>query len=253
MVSTKLIEDRLLAYLREDVECDQTERDGRLGCITPLEYPNGDNVTVWITQAETGLEVTDYGEATSEAVLGGHAPKALARVAAGLARGHNVTYADSRLTATADERAIGECVWRVASVASQIAHAALSSRKQRVYKTVAPLRSFSLEVESTLVLRDLHPLRQQPLEGSSGHKYQVSLFLPESETVLEPIHALHVQAPDVASAYLKFGDLRSANGYRLVSLLDDREQAPEPEVGRLLTQVSTVVWWSRHEPWLASL
>jgi hypothetical protein len=249
------IEASLLARLREDVECEQAvAQDDRVGCLTPLEYPNGDNVTIWVVPLGSSLlEVSDLGEATSESILSGHTPAAVTRIAAAVAQGHSVLYNQSRLTAVCKPDGVGECVWRVASAASQIAHAALSAQRRRAYPSAPMLESFSTEVGHTLARHDVQVVRNQTIEGSSGHMYKVPFFVPSSESILEPVKATGIQAPEVASTYATLGDLRNANGYQLYALLDDRTQTPEAEVGSLLTQVSTVVWWSRHEDWLANL
>jgi hypothetical protein len=78
-----------------------------------------------------------------------------------------------------------------------------------------------LRARSVVLERDIE------LEGASGHRHKPSLYLPKTATVIEPVGG---ERPwTVASAvYVEFGDLRSADGYRLLAVLDDRDTSPGP-------------------------
>jgi hypothetical protein len=53
-----------------------------------------------------------------------------------------------------------------------------------------------------------------------------------------------------AAVYVEFGDLGALNGYKLVSVLDDREEPIGEEVEHLLGQVGVVARWSRRGEWI---
>ena len=127
------------------------------------------------------------------------------------------------------------------------ARALLSRRRERA---VVERRDFLGEVRQTFDRRELPVEVEHELVGRSGHAHRATIYLPKTETVVEPIEG-HWNR--VTAAYAEFGDLQSANGYRLYSLLDDRKETPHDDVSRLLAQVSDVVEWSRREEWLGSL
>jgi hypothetical protein len=69
---------------------------------------------------------------------------------------------------------------------------------------------------------------------------------------LEPIEAAaHFNV--ITSVYTKFGDLARANGYRGISLVDDRRATLSDDLAGILVQVSDVVRWTRRQEWLEQL
>lgn len=90
------------------------------------------------------------------------------------------------------------------------------------------------------------------LEGASGHTYTASLFVPDREAVLEPVGGEKTWNK-AAAVYVEFGDLSAVNSYKLVSVLDDREESVGDEVEHLLGQVGIVARWSRRGEWLEEL
>jgi len=94
--------------------------------------------------------------------------------------------------------------------------------------------------------------RQHKLTGRSGHNHTATLYLPERETIIEPITA-EGHWNQVTAVYAKFGDLSQANGYRTVTVIDDRTAAPDDDTGKLLLQVSDVVQWSRRQEWMEAV
>ena len=242
------IEARVLAYLREDVACELLPDDRRLGCLTPLEYPDGDNVTVWIDPSGALLEITDYGEAMQEPPTG-KARTAIDHVAAKLAARHGVEYATGRLSVRCEIESVGEYVWRLAAAAAQLAQAVTALQQRRPPSTVAE-RTFVDEVEGDFRARNIEIEREHKVEGQSGHLHRAAIYLPRTESILEPVGLEWKQA---AGAYAEFGDLKAVNGFQLYSLLDDREGSAGEDVANLLTTVSSVIQWSRREEWIDHL
>jgi hypothetical protein len=238
---------QLLAHLQEEVVCRVlTPEDGRVGCLTPLEYPNRDNVVVWIRSQNSGFEVTDYGDAVPDLPHSKPERQAFDEGAALIARGQGVELVRGRLTSRCELAEIGEHVWRVGTAAAQIAQLALAVHPRKRRKE----REFVHEVEATLQKRHVQIERGREIEGRSGHIHHATIVLPHTETILEPV-ADHWNA--VATTYAKFGDLQNQNGFQLYSLLDDRRKGPDEDLVNLLVQVSSVVQWSRRDDWLEAV
>jgi len=250
------IQENLLDFLADEVEVVAShEADGRIGCLTPFEYPNGDNVVVWVRPDRGQFLVTDYGEALPEPPET-KAERAAFREAAkstldALGVSFDFERGEGRLSARCDQEQVGEYVWAVASAAAQLALYATVFTRQR--KSERPEREepaeFTQAVTRVFETKNLKVEHGHRLKGSSGHVHKATIFIPTTETVVEPVRGHWNQ---VTAAYAKLGDLKNANGYRLYSLLDDREGADE-DVAGLLAQVSNVVEWSRRGEWLDAI
>lgn len=245
--NAEIIHSRLLSFVAEEIECEVVDTEqGRVGCLTPLEYPDGDAVVVWVRNVGGHFEVTDFGEGQMERLGSVGDKKALNEATNRLASAWDVRVAKGRIAADSDDKTLGECIWRVASASAQIAGTVDALRPR---SAVVREDEFVQIVDRTLRERDFSVERGNKLEGGSGHKHSATIFLPSSESVIEPIS----EDPNwnrVNATYAKFGDLSQANGYRLYSLLDDRENAPEHEVESMLIQVSGVLTWTQHEDWI---
>ena len=57
----------LRAFLSDEIVCEvMADGTDRIGCLTPIEYPDGDSVVVWVDRrADAAIEVSDYGEGLS--------------------------------------------------------------------------------------------------------------------------------------------------------------------------------------------
>jgi hypothetical protein len=243
------IEQSLLTHLGGEVECELlSEKDGRFGCVTPLELPNGDNIVVWLRPREDGFDVTDYGEALADfAPYKGPERKALEDFAHAICRGQGITYQHGRLTTRSRWEELGESVWRVATAAAHVSQAATTFRPRRRQREES---EFVVEVERTMRRRSLPVERDHRLLGRSGHEHRATIFVPTTEAVVEPVGGHWNQ---VTATYAKFGDLLNTNGFRLYSLLDDRSSPPDEDVSGLLVQVSRVIEWTRRDEWLESI
>ena len=242
------LEAQLAAHLAGLVSCRViSATDGRIGCVTPLQHLDGDSVVVWIRPlAGQRYEVTDYGEALAESIAGrGQERRALEEFAASAAAGQGVRYFGGRLTTDCSSDDLAECVWRVALAIAQLSNASASLRPRRDREA-----EFVTTVELDLRAHQVPVERERALAGLSGHRYRATFFVPESETVIEPVAGHWNQ---VTAVYAKLGDLRQANGYRLLSLVDDRKHRATEEVSNILSQVSDVVAWSRREEWIDSV
>jgi hypothetical protein len=249
MATAEMIQESLMRHLSHEVECRLLEGDdGRIGCVTPLELPNRDNVVVWVRHREHDFEITDYGEALAEyAAYKGQERRNLTELVQAICRGQGVEYSGGRITTRASWETLGEFVWRVATAAAQAGQAAHTTRPRRRQREE---REFAVEVERTFRQRQLPVEREYRLQGRSGHKHRATIFVPSTHTVVEPVTGHWNQ---VTATYAKLGDLQHANGFRLYALLDDRHEPPDEDVEGLLVQVSRVVTWSRRDEWISSV
>jgi hypothetical protein len=245
------VRQELLAHLASEVDCQFLEEEtGRIGCLLPLEYPDGDGVVVWVRESGGVIEVTDYGEGfSSDASRTRRERQRVSETLEPIARGLGLTLAQGRVSAWCDSDALGEFVWRVGTGSMQIAQAVSAMVSTRQGKREREIE-FVSEVERTLRTRQLPVERGHKLTGQSGHIHRATIFIPSSESIFEPITGHWNQ---VAATYATFGDLGQANGYHRYSVIDDRHDAPEGDVEALLIQVSDVLTWTKHETWLESV
>jgi hypothetical protein len=246
--STSTIQDALRAHVAGEIVCAPIKGGGeRVECLTPLDYPSGDGITVWIESYPSRYVATDYGESLTGLLA--HPPqdhKALQDQAKTISASLGLQFAEGRIMVEASRDGLGDAVWRIATAASLIAQASASFHpRRRQHREESP---FVREVEHTLKERHVGVQREFTLAGESGHKHKATLYVPKVEAIVEPISGHWNQ---VASVYAKFGDLSRANGYRFFSLLDDREGDVEEELARMLVQVSDVVQWTRREEWIS--
>lgn len=252
MTTSAQIEERLTAYIAEAVACHViSAEDGRVGCQVPLQYPDGDGVTVWVRpRIGDSFEVTDYGEALAEAVSGKTKERErLEEFASEAAAGQGARFVRGRLFAECRMEELAEYVWRVGVAAAQLGQAAAASRP-RQERQKGEEDEFVSTVAHEFTERHVTVERGTPLDGRSSHKHRATFYLPRTETVIEPVAGHWNQ---VTSVFARLADLGGANGYKLFSLLDDRAGKPEEDVPGLLVQVSNVVQWTRRDEWFSSV
>jgi hypothetical protein len=242
-----LIQKHVAAYFAEDVECRAV--NGAIGCLTPVAYPDGDHVVVWISQRDNHYVLEEKGASASEAPKSGRDRSAFLAFAAETAAVHGCRYDGGSIVSECGEEALSEYVWHVATAAAQIAQAGRATTTIRKRATTKE-REFVELVEGELAKHAVRLERERAIEGSSGHTHHATIYLPASETVLEPVGGHWNQA---SSAFVKLADIRQVNGYRLFSMLDDRVGGADEDAANLLAQVSSVVPWSRHDQWLKDL
>jgi hypothetical protein len=156
---------------------------------------------------------------------------------------------EDRLGVQAQVENLGESIWLVA-LASQRVHELVEATKPKPRKE-SEEQEFVREVTHAFEERKVKVERQHRLVGASGHSWRATLYVPTANSVLEPVIGQHMHS--VNAIYTRFGDLRGANGYGLYSLIDDRSAEPDEDIGNLLVQVSSVLRWSRHDDWIATL
>lgn len=243
-MNPKVVADALLSHLSDEVECSVL--DDRLVCDTALYYPDGDSVTVFITDHDGVLEVTDYSQGTSVAVqrLQKRSPTLL-RVGEDICGSLGLVFQNGRISATVSGEAIGDAVWRVATASLQLADAV----GYEIAKPEKSRKDFTEEVARELAGRGIEVERNHRIVGASGHEHKPSLYVASRHVVVEPV-ATESMWNRAAAVYAEFGDLMHANGYGRISLIDDRGDAVREDTQNLLQQVSSLVFWENRAPWM---
>jgi hypothetical protein len=229
-------------------EVDARCENGRLRILTPFEYPDGDGVVVLVDQSADGRFVVSDGGAADATLVGQVGAKAIGSPAAEIARRFGAVFEGGELTTTVEGDAdVADACQRIACAAAGVAEAATYLRRQRPKEM-----EFVDVITSKLHQHEIEVEAERKFEGASGHPYTATLFVPDTETVIEPIGG---ERPwNVATAvYVEFGDLSKVNGYRLMAVLDDREADLGPDVSNLLSQVADVASWRQHDLWLSEI
>lgn len=229
-------------------EVDARVENGRLRILTPFEYPDGDGVVVLVGQDEEGRYVISDGGAADATLAGKLGSRVINAPATEIASRFDAVFAKGQLTTTVGvEASIVDACQRIARAAASVAEAATYLRRPAP-RTV----EFVDVVAAEMRQREISAESERKLRGASGHDYTASLFVPDTETVIEPIGGENTW--NVARAvYVEFGDLSKVNGYRLMAVLDDREADLGPDVPGLLSQVADVASWRQHDSWIAEL
>ena len=245
MTRAEEITERLAEFLGQEVQAQ--DRGGIVSVLTPAEYPDGDGVVVFVEPAgDGGYVISDHGEADAT-LIGNVGPRAVGEPAGLIARRFDARFDNGQITTHSDEDSLAEACWRVAQAAAAVAEAATYVKPSRAKEA-----EFTDVVQRALRKRRVKVETERRLEGASGHTHRASIYVPATETVIEPIYG--DKAWNVAAAvYVEFGDLRQANGYRLYAVVDDRSVQMSSEVGNLLSQVAEVAPWSAHDQWLSGL
>lgn len=246
MTSTNDIREALVHFLDREVEVEAVGE--RIAVLTPAEYPDGEGVVVWVAdRPDGGFEITDLGTADARLVIAGPGPRRLGPVAAEVCKRFGVRFESGVIVARVERDAVAEGCWRVAQTAAAIAEAQTYQRKQQPKQA-----TFVEAVTKELRGRDLAVKTEVELQGASSHSYITSVYLPATETVIEPITG--EQAWNKARAvYVEFGDLTRANGYKTLAVLGDIEAESAESVESLLLQVGVVTHWADRERWLQTL
>lgn len=250
MSALKIVEMSVSKFLREEVLAEAVGAgDDRVSCLTPLYYPSGDGVVVWVTPRDDLFELTDYGE--GYAGVSEHPAqdrRALLDRAAGICGDVGVSLIQGRVVTKADAGSLGDATWRVASASAQIAQLFAHYHPRRRRKEHRFVGELAHEVRAGGV-----ELRQdEHILGKSGHRHRASIFVPASETILEPVGG-QGNWSQVAAVYMKFGDLEHVNGFQRIAVVDDRDEALPDDFKNMLVQVGDVVDWTARELWLPSL
>lgn len=248
----QIVQDLVRERVASEIVCQELKASSaRVGCVLPLQYDNGDSIVVWVEAWGDRYRVSDVGESLLDAPARKPGDRsALEAEARLIAAPWGVGFTNGALVTQAGHDELGDVVWRTAQAAASIAQTAVQFRKPRPDR--GKESAFAAEVEHELREHSIEVAREVRLDGGSGHPHHATIFIPSAHAIVEPINAAgHFN--QVSAVYTKLGDLGTANGYEMVSLIDDRADGVGDDLIAMLTQVSDVVRWSRHEAWVDSL
>ncbi|MEA2188833.1 MAG: hypothetical protein QOK16_3844 [Solirubrobacteraceae bacterium] len=238
------LRDALMSFVSAEIETEQ--RGDRAACLTPLTYPNGDAVVVWVSTRDDGrIEVSDLGEGIG-VFHGRQRPDqtTLAQFAQDIARGVDVEFAAGRMSARCAPSDLGETIWFVATASARIAEAVIFHRPRHRRR-----REFPDVVADEFLQRQVTFERNHRLAGASGHEHRATLYVPGTETLVEPIAGDDWN--QATAAFVKFSDIANVNGNQMLAVIDDRAGPPEDDVFNLLSGANKtgVVRWTRRDEW----
>ncbi len=197
--------------------------------------------------ADGRYKVSDGGAADAT-LVGKIASRTISTPASEIARRFDAMFDSGQIATMVDAEAdVAEACQRVASAAVSIAEAATYLRRRAPKET-----EFVDVIAGEFHRRNIKVEAKRSLEGASGHPYTASLFVPNTETVIEPVGGERPWSV-ATSVYAEFGDLSKVNGYRLMAVLDDREVDVGASVANLLGQVAEVASWQQHDSWISEI
>lgn len=241
MISELDIPSEFSALLSRRTEAGGTDETRAL--LTPVEYPGGDLVVVYIREtADRRVIVSDLGgaDATVAKVDPGITIKlSMAETAVG---DLGVQFTQGQVTGHAEgPDDLASLCWRVAQASSRVASACLLNRRSKTSNEFSDLIADAFERAGIEVKRNVR------LAGASGREYRTGFFEPRSELVIEPVTTVW---PKPATVFTEFSDLGSMNGYKFLAVLDDREGEDVERTKSLLSGVAKVGTWSRRDSWV---
>jgi len=237
--------------------------DDRVGCATPFVYPDFDSVTVWVRPGAGPrvFEVTDYGEgfmrlagdsgvSRSIGLATGMTPAAK-RTAERICAQLGIEFDDGRIWVSARDWELGEYVFLVARASELVSRIGDRLDVPAPQSTSSPHPPFSRVVAEGFRSHRIDVVENHPMEGQSGRRYRAPIYLPAREIVVAALP----HTPDDAvlgKAYMRFADITAQNGFKALSIFDDREEQPSDEAVRLLAGFGDVAPWSRREDWFGA-
>ncbi len=243
------IQKRLRCWLSTEIDCAQLA-DGRVSCTMPLYYASGDSVVVWVAERDDGaFEVTDYScgfmqYADRKASL----RRQFDQYARAMCLAAGVEWVNGRISKVVHRDRIPEAVWDVANASrdATVTYEVHSAPRRR--GPAKTQEQFENEVSSQLELLNVGAERKVPIAGASGHVYRASVYLPATETVVEPLNDPR-QFTSVSAIFTKFADISSVNGHRLYTVVNDDHDLDD-DVASLLVSVGSLMSWSDRELWI---
>ena len=207
---TEVIADAFKIVVARAAERLVSVRHDREGSFvtTPLMYPSGGAVVIWVDRAEPNFLVTDFGFAARECVMMGaerrqfNAAAALAAEAGGVEMGADgcfrVVVSDSQL-----EGAI-----KTVAGCSQEATLRVSARLQERHRadvgTILQRRLIRLFGEPSVA-------REVEFKGASTTAWRIDLAVSSGDNIAL-FETVSPYFPSVASTLAKFGDIRLLEG-----------------------------------------
>jgi hypothetical protein len=246
-MNIEAVRQSIVDNLNEEIEVGPAGSD-KFYFALPLEYPGGDSVVVYTRERGDGVEVSDFGGSWEVAMREpGVTPGRLREAASQIATELGVQMVDGSFVSLWQDGNLADVVWRVGLASGRLGDAPTFFATER-----KPRERDFVETVDAAVRAKAPVERSRELEGKSGHTYTATFFVPTQEAVLEPWTPLSGWNRAYA-VYSQFGDLSRVNGYKTITLVDDRKGDPHQEVLSFLAQVSDVVNWTKRDKWLSQL
>ena len=230
-------------------ECSPAPYEG-VRVQTPLMYPDGGIVDVFILERQDGYVLTDFGEALGWLRLQSTNDSLSARQSKfvdDVCRTLGIRLTRGQLTLRINKNdALGEAVLRLAQAVVRVSDIRFTFQRQRLQTTAK-------DVENWLRERRIHFRRSVRLRGRSQKNWRVN-FETRSDNRISMVFLMRASnrgavlriTEHVATACRDLDYLKDTqNDTHFVSLFDDSQDVWRQEDYNLMKQVSTIALWSQ--------
>lgn len=227
-------------------ECQ--EREGRLVILTPIEYPDGDYVELFVVPENGGFVLTDLAETV--ATLASYnlnlksSPKRF-KLFQGILKAHDVHYFEGSLCVPLEqEKDLPQALTHLTQAILRVSDLLFTMR-------YGAGTSFREEVEEFLVEQEVQFEPSYKVVGRSGKTYSLDFYVEKRKPVL--IQTLSSGSSSNAEVLVSktvrmWYDLSRIDGrYRYSSVLDDSVDIWKPPHFEILSDLSSVIVWSERE------
>ncbi|MSQ15165.1 MAG: DUF1828 domain-containing protein [Dehalococcoidia bacterium] len=238
------VASHLSTYLSQNIVCGPIEA-GYEVLVTPLLYPDRDNIELFLTETPDGLiRVSDLGQTMLKLSDYGFVPNRAPRRRAmiyQITASLGVRYENGSVLVDADQSTLGSKVWDLLMAVQKLSDLA--------FTVPAYVRaSFSDEVEDYLVGRNIQYNRGVQLYLPTGYSFIIDFVIQETSLV----HVLSANSQSYAReraslVYQNFMELREAQDPRQrVAVLDDRSEVWSDNTSIPMSHAANiVVRWSK--------
>jgi len=233
---------------------DCREQDGRLVIETPIEYPDGDHVELYVVEESGGLVLTDLAETVR--VLGNYnfdlkrSPKRF-RLFEDILRAHDVHYFQGclRIPIRSPEN-LPQALMRMVQAVLGVSDLLFTMR-------FGAGTAFKEEVEEFLIEHEIPYELDYKVVGRSAHAYTVDFYIERVKPHLVETLSSAAAGPAeilVNSTVRMWFDLKRINGrFGYISLLDDSADVWKASHLDILSDLSEVIVWSERKRLLEAL
>ncbi len=227
-------------------ECE--EREEKLAIVTPVEYPDGDYVELFVIPEDDGYVLTDLAETTATLAsykfnLKGSQKRF--KLFQQILKAHGVHYFQGELRIPfQDESELPQALVRLTQAVVQVSDLLFTMR-------YGAGTSFREEVEEYLIEHEVRFEPDYSVVGRSGQTYTIDFYVERRKPFL--IQTLSSGSSGYAEVVVSktvrmWYDLRRLDGrYRYSSVLDDSTDIWKPSHLEILSDLSEIIVWSERE------
>lgn len=227
-------------------ECQ--EQEGRLVILTPIEYPDGDYVELFVIPEDGGFVLTDLAETIATLAsynLNLKSSTKRFKLFQHILKIHNVHYFEGSLRIPLkQEKDLPQALMRLTQAILQVSDLLFTMR-------YGAGTSFREEVEEYLFEREIRYESNYKVVGRSGQTYPIDFYVERRSPVL--IQTLSSGSSGYAEALVSktvrmWYDISRIDGrYRYSSVLDDSTDVWKPPAFEILSDLSSVIVWSERD------